>query len=772
MNILDNINEETIIICNNSNKERILLSSSLYNKLFNIKILSLDELRKIFYFSYSNESIYYLMHKYNYKYDIAKMYLDNIIYVDNKKYNNDKLDKLVSIKNDLDNKGLLIYDEKYKNYLQNKNIIVYNYDYINNFDKRILEIFGSKIITKTYNNNIHSIYEFNTIDEEISFVASSICKLIHNKVDINKIKLCNVTEEYNDVISRIFGLYNIPVVLDDNAYLSSTIVGKYIIENFSSNLEEVIKEAYNLFDNDIVSQIVDIINQYTFEDDKLLVKDMILEELYNTKVRVKTLTNYVEIKDISDIEKDEYAFLIGFNEGSIPLVLKDEVYLCEKEHKILGLETVNELNKINKEITIKNIKTINNLNITYKLKDNTKIYYPSNIINDLKYKVIKEKENFNYSNKYNKILLCKMYDKYYKYGIKDENLHLLASNYNINYKTYNNQFNGISKETFKKLTNNEITLSYSSMNTYNECGFKYYINYILKIDDFVEHFSTYIGNLFHYILQIGLEKEINVQEKVQEYVSNNKPLTSKEAFYITKLIPDIKFALDEIKMKSRYSKFKEFELENEFCIVKNNNIKVKFKGYIDKLMTYDENDIKYAAIVDYKTYNIDISLDLIDYGLNMQLPIYLYLTNYKYKNIVFAGFYFQPVLSEDNKYIYNKSLIERKKESLKLVGYSNSNTNILSLFDSTYMKSEMIKSLSYNNNFGAYSKVLSSDEIKKLVIKAEEKIDESIKNISDCNFIINPKEYKNINKSCKYCKYKDLCYMTNDDVITIKGKDD
>ena len=46
-------------------------------------------------------------------------------------------------------------------------------------------------------------------------------------------------------------------------------------------------------------------------------------------------------------------------------------------------------------------------------------------------------------------------------------------------------------------------------------------------------------------------------------------------------------------------------------------------------------------------------------------------------------------------------------------------------------------------------------------------VDKCIDKIDKCDFNINPKNINNINISCKYCKYKDLCYMTQKDVEEI-----
>ncbi len=77
-----------LIICNNSIKKKLLNET---NTLINRKFMTMKELINSFYFSYDNATIYYLIDKYNYKYNVAKVYLDNLIYIEDKHYNSDKL---------------------------------------------------------------------------------------------------------------------------------------------------------------------------------------------------------------------------------------------------------------------------------------------------------------------------------------------------------------------------------------------------------------------------------------------------------------------------------------------------------------------------------------------------------------------------------------------------------------------------------------------------------------------------------------------------------
>ena len=66
------------------------------------------------------------MKKYNIKYDIAKMYLENIYYVEDTLYDIEKLDFLVNLKKELISNSLLIYNKLFQEYVKNVDIILYD----------------------------------------------------------------------------------------------------------------------------------------------------------------------------------------------------------------------------------------------------------------------------------------------------------------------------------------------------------------------------------------------------------------------------------------------------------------------------------------------------------------------------------------------------------------------------------------------------------------------------------------------------------------------
>ena len=64
--------------------------------------------------------------------------------------------------------------------------------------------------------------------------------------------------------------------------------------------------------------------------------------------------------------------------------------------------------------------------------------------------------------------------------------------------------------------------------------------------------------------------------------------------------------------------------------------------------------------------------------------------------------------------------------------------------------------------------MLNDDEFDFISNLVNEKVNECGLDIINGKFNINPKKINDVNKSCKYCKYIDICYMNNDDIIELE----
>ena len=741
----------SLVLCDYSIKEKLLKENK---SLSDTKYMTVREFINSYTFSYDEKSIAYLMKKYNIDYSIAIEYLDNLYYID---FNstNDKMKLLKEIKEDLINNNLLIFNTGFKNYIENKNIIVYNHT-LTKYEKHILSNINYEEIDDYNNDFKHTIYEFSNIYEEIDYIARSISKLISDGVSIDKIKLCNLSNDNINLVKRIFDLYNLKINKNINIPIISTKIGKNFYSNLSSGVEKAIDYIDEYKGTDIYNQIINICNKYVWCCDEVLNK-LIKYDLEHTYIKQEHFTNEIEVIDLDPT--DDYVFMLSFNEGIIPKTYKDVDYINDSI-KPNYVDNTNDLTKYEKNRVINFIKNTKNLVITYSLNNKNGTIYPSSLIDDLNLTVEKKNIDYkdSYSSLYDKILYSNLVDNYIKFKEKSDNLVLFNSNYEIPYNTYSHKFTGVSKEKINNYINSldKFNLSYSSMDNYNRCGFRFYVEKILNIKKESNEFNKLIGNIYHYILENALKGSIDVEKLVYDYLSDME-LKNSEKFFIDKIIKNSKILLEEVRNEHSKTKLKNIETEKKINIPIKNNI--SFIGFIDKII-YD-NEV--AAIIDYKTYIKSLDLNYIDSGIGMQLPIYMYLAKKSLGNIRFAGIYLQNItFKNDTK--------ENIIDSLKLQGLTNMDKDVVEKLDPYYAVNSFIKGVKVKND-GEFSvnslkKMLTDSDIDNLINITEDKINETIDNILEAKFDINPK-YNEKPIGCDFCAFSDICYKKPYDYVDI-----
>lgn len=734
---MDDLENKDIILTNS--KYEIL--NNLKNKLLDVKIMNKKEFIDEYFGKVDERGIYYLV-KEGYTYEVAKMYLDNFLF-DEELYN--KLDSAnLIIKNPLFKKSF--------NRLVLHNIILDNF-YLNKIDCPIVNI--------DLNNNSYKpkLYKYKTIEDEINHTALSIISLL-NVTDIKKIHLVNVGSEYEKPIKRIFSFYNIPI----NLNCKKSIYGTKICSDFISMLDHSLEEAVDiLLDDDVSNAILDVVNKYRFVEFDETIKYIIIEELKTKKISLEKLDKAVDVKTIDEID-DEYYFILNCNQGSFPKIYKDEDYLSDKDKKKIGLLTSLDLNIYEKNKTLKIIHNYRNVKLSYIENNKGEEMYKSSILTDLK-----EEESitdlFNKSNIYNKLRLASYLDDYIKFNLKDENLEVLYNNYkDIPYLKYDNKYKTVDKELFKKYINNTISLSYTSLDNFYKCQFRYYLNNVLKLEEFEEKFSAYLGSLFHHVLQNAFASDFDFDKCFNDYIKD-KEFNNMEKFFINKLRNDLLLIINVINEQDSEGELNESLYEENIRIDKSKELNIVFKGFVDKIK-YSKTD-KVASIIDYKTGTPVINLNNCYYGLDLQLPIYLYLLkHHKYlHDYDVAGFYLQHILPKIENYKSGVDYEIDRKTKYKLQGYSNSNVDIISKFDKNYADSKIITSLKITKSgeFYSNSKILSNEQMDNLVKLVDKKIDEAIEKIEKRDFEINPKVIDKKN-GCDFCPYKDICYKKEEDI--------
>ena len=737
-------NKYDLIITTNHNKLDILESFSVQKRFLKPKIMTLNEFINNYYGSVSKKAYKILMTHFKVSVYVVDTWIKNAMFIP-------------EVWQFLKDRDLIIYNPSFrKKYSKILAIDVLIDPYI----LKDVTITNYSINSKLQKN---SIYEFVSLDDELEFVASRIKELLKN-VDISNIRLVNVTKEMRFALVRTFSMMGIPVLL--NTFQS--LYGISEMKEFMHLLNSVgIEKSINKIDNlDIRNKIIDIINEYEINQFNNEDKEILKFVLEHTEIPQKEYQDIVRCVDYQDISNDgKYYFILGLNEGVLPQIFKDNDYFSDIEKEKYGLNTSSDINTYNSDLLIKKIKYVSNVIATYHLKTYFAEFSPSHIIEDYDLDVVKDYKIKNcYSDTYNILQYAKKMDKLVKYNVRDNDLEDYYITYKeSSYKTYNNAFKGLEREKLYKYLNNKLLLSYSSLDNYFHCAFKYYIKNILKLDSSEETSAMLIGSLFHHCLSKMYNAEFDFEKEYNGFLKDKK-LSIDESFFAQKLKKDLLFVIETIKKQDLHSSLTKTLTEHQVYVDLSNDVTVSFIGIIDKIR-YDEKDNqKVLAIIDYKTGNLETNLDNICYGFHMQLPIYIYLTKKSFSNVSIAGFYLQKILN-------NQTIGETQNDrvnKLKLDGFSNSNMNIIGLFDNSYTNSEIIKSLKVSSKgWYNYSKVLDDNQVDFVYRSTEKLILDTRDKILNADFTINPKRIGAELEGCKYCTYSDICFKKEEDIVDL-----
>lgn len=764
--------KEGFIICDNETKENILRNS---NEIKNYIFLTYQELKNKLTYKIDKKSIFKLMNKYNISYFMAKEYIEAVKLIENKTYGIPKLDSMVSVYNYLEQEKLIIKDKYFINRLSNFPLTFINptvnkdYEKIKNMVSKYTTIYEVESLNKDI--YIPNVYEFNTILDECLFIFNKIIDFLNQGISLNKIFIVD-NSEYTYLFKRLSRNYQIGMNFKSNeSIISSNIVKEFLNEcYYKDSFKEVLEALDN--NNELYSKIVDVINTYGLVNYKPLecinILKNVFKEIKYPSVKYVEGINFITNKFV--LKEDEYVFYPGFNLGNVPTVFSEEAFLNDKLLELLDGMPSYIKNQNSKEDVIKFITNNKNVFITYKKTSGLKECEPSILIKELNYNVKKPNIEFGYSKIEDDLRLTSYYDKYIKYNEESP----LLENYGIQdvkYKTFDHKFKGVNQELIDERFNDKpLNLSYSSMKLYYLCPFYYYADRVLGLSEFESTLATRLGTFSHAVLERSYSEDFIFDEVVEEEITNNA-MDSKDVFFFNQMKS---FLANTISFNKEYESktvFDNHDLEKNISISFGS---FKFEGFIDKVLYHIAGDEAYAVIIDYKTGSDMATLDNIEYGLNLQLPVYMLLLKknelFKDKNLHIVGFYLQKVKIAifDNKSDIDKQISSK----LRLEGFTVKNVELMKMIDPDFSKSTYIKSLSLNKDggFGKYAKLFDEADQDTIINLTEKLINDAGNNILNGEYGIAPKKMEGKNISCQFCKYKDICFMDHEDLVDLPKK--
>ena len=666
---------------------------SLYRKdnpFCDVKFYSLESFVSEANYQSDDSALLYLIKEHKFDYSLANEFLKYIKRIKIDISTNQKIQRIIDLKNELLSKNLLTKNEYFDYEISHAKIDIYFYSEKN---KELLNIIKDKdyeFIHQSKKDN-PPIYNFSNNVDELSFVFNKISELISSGVKASDISIFGLSDKDELAFERLKQSYK----LNFNGgftknYLSKIYVTRFINEVSVVGVDKAL-EAIGEIDDETYPEFKIAVEKYRLEG----ITNKVQSDLYSGVFKKMKLasTKYVDAVNVvsKPIAKENgYLFIVNFVQGKYPPISRDNEFLSDVEKAEIGINTSEEENAANLEQYLEYLWQNANIFVSYSNHNYSEKHYASPLLSRLG---IKEGEKIKIHHYFSKneaeLSYANLLDLRRNYLDKNPLLKSFQkSGLKLPYRTYDYRYSFVNHFFDEKV----LTLSYSQVKTYCQCKFRYYLDKVLGLDESETTFNQNIGKLAHAIYQ-RIDEDKSFDELYDEEIAKIEPADKYDWVYLRRIKEEIRRSYEYIKSFESRIENPEFYREVKQTISLDPN--TKLLGIFDKLITFGDG---YFAIVDYKSGYEEFKEADIQYGLSLQLPTYALIAKEsgKFNNLQLAGLFIQRFVVSKN--ISCKVSTEQDEKPL-LRGLFLDEPTVMVKLDSTISKdpSEYIYSCKLTN---------------------------------------------------------------------------
>lgn len=360
------------------------------------------------------------------------------------------------------------------------------------------------------------------------------------------------------------------------------------------------------------------------------------------------------------------------------------------------------------------------------------------------------------------------------------------------------QDDAISKAVTKALYGNTLDNSVTRLEQFAACAFAHYLSYGLRLREreLQQFASVDMGNIYHDVLECfakGIEMSeytwFDIPQEAQDALLSQSMEDAiagsgigdvfedaRNSYLLKRMETTAKRTIWALMLQVRKGKFVPSGFEVSFSRAERldavqfqlgEDEKMRLRGRIDRIDTYETDDKVYVKIIDYKSGSTSFSLLNFYYGLQLQLVVYmnvaLELTKkiYKGKDTEPAGIFYyhitDPMVDSDggeSEEEIRRSILEQ----LKVGGLVNEDPEIYGAMDTDFTGTSSVipVALKADGSLKAASKTASAYEFGLMSDYVRKKIEHVGKEIFAGNVSVKP--YLLGDRSgCDYCPYHTIC---------------
>lgn len=732
------------------------------------KIIDKNELLTAATFRVDDQAIYELITTFSLSYQSAKNYLKSMYFLREDKAG-EKLATLQLYYQHLVKKGLVTFDDT-KFFYQNKSVLIINYAETDQQLNLILKVLGLKATYWQENTNAakFNFRTFSEIGKEVPFVLNQITHLLAEGIPTKDIILLTTSREYQNEMKLWLPSFSLPLnVFSTLPALAFPRVQK-LMGDLEDNINQLDEFLHQLFasehEDSAVIEVLKVLKQYPRQNlDNQLYLELIKDKLSTININEQHYKNAINVVDDFPLTLEgKCVFILGFCKGQYPRVSVDNDFLTDDEKTRLGINTSSVENQMALDLWKKRLNTSNHFYFSYAENVGGQKQLVSELVDLFAMAPLPDNTpTIFYSQTYLNLFYAELRDNFSKYNAFDDNiarLEPLAQSFR--YQAFDNQYSPV--DHFR--SDSFLSLSFSKLDTFYACSFRYYLEYVLKLRTRGNMLSLEIGTLYHLLMEKSDEGTLDVRQEVEIYLAKSE-LDAREKMIIRGMENMFKIGLrlkgeleEQMTMSSTTS---ELEVRLKFDDL------TQVSGRIDRLYVLKDQGL---VLVDYKTGLKKFKASQVEHGKSLQLPLYALLIKKdpRFIDHYIVGLFLQKLKQEGLVYTDDEEAeYAYFKKKFKMHGLLIDDLEAIGYFDHTALEgsSHYVTGLGYSKKEARLRKkspVYDASFFDEIAQSAKDKILEAATRIRQNDFRVNPliidKE-----SACDFCPFSAICFKKDDD---------
>jgi hypothetical protein len=622
------------------------------------------------------------------------------------------------------------------------------------------------------------LHRFDDIYGELHYVFNRIANLIDQKVNPDDIYLSGVDSSYHYLLGFLASAYGFAIEMPP----ARTLMDLPLARNFVALVSEVgvdsalasIEKRYP--DDPNLLTLHQTALRFRLSELSNVAQSNLYRDIFLSLREKKTkLRSAVHVLTDWSIPRNGHIFLLGFALDNAPHRPSDNDYLSDAEKAHLLLPTSQDRFREEKSDLIALLHSGQIECLSFKAKAPGAFYFDSPLTSELSLETDPDNDlPYEYSKPFASLWLSSLKDSEDKYLKSDRRIAFLEDSLGSTWKDYDftyTPFAVFPAETRRKY-------SYSSIETFYLCQFRYYLSYVLQINDEEPIFNAKFGTAFHQVLQHLYDPDFNFEAAWIQALSDieskpiNGPFTPREQVLLIRLHDELLSTVKFLQVHEAKMDHPRFLTEKSFHFPLGANSELI--GRIDKIVATGPHS-EYLTLIDYKTGAEDFDESLYEFGLSLQLPLYAYvaLHDEDFKDGTLLGLFIDHILAKKLVKPSGTDYTKFHEDQLMLKGIYLADENAIATFEPDYAKSSFIRSMNWTDKNGFSRKAKgpkSAEELQQTAEFAFQKVEEADQKVRAYDFVINPKKYGNKVNSCQYCPFRDVCYVRDEARILLHKK--